>query len=262
MSVPAASSGSGVSSPPSTRSPPMPAVRLRIDVHVRRADALDDLAVEPRVARAAAGLGVAHVDVRDRGTGPGRLDRGLGDRGRRDGHALRLPRGVAGARHRAGDEDLPVHCSPLRRRCCAREATRLPDAASSRARERLESPAPRRPLRARHGLRQRGRHRLRLRAAAGPARRAGHDHLDDRPHRGARGRAARAAAPRCTRTSPTSPTPAQARALVAAAEAAHGPLDVLVNNAGLAQTGVEVEDAPFCRAAASERSGTTSSSTS
>ena len=31
--------------------------------------------------------------------------------------------------------------------------------------------------------------------------------------------------------------PGQARALVAAAEAAHGPLDVLVNNAGLAQTG-------------------------
>jgi 3-oxoacyl-[acyl-carrier protein] reductase len=39
--------------------------------------------------------------------------------------------------------------------------------------------------------------------------------------------------------------PAQARALVAAAEAANGPLDVLVNNAGLAQTGVEVEDAHF-----------------
>jgi 3-oxoacyl-[acyl-carrier protein] reductase len=37
----------------------------------------------------------------------------------------------------------------------------------------------------------------------------------------------------------------QARALVAAAEAAHGPLDVLVNNAGLAQTGVEFEDARF-----------------
>ncbi len=36
---------------------------------------------------------------------------------------------------------------------------------------------------------------------------------------------------------------AQARALVAAAEAAHGPLDVLVNNAGLAQTGIEIADA-------------------
>jgi 3-oxoacyl-[acyl-carrier protein] reductase len=39
--------------------------------------------------------------------------------------------------------------------------------------------------------------------------------------------------------------PGQARALVAAAEAAHGPLAVLVNNAGLAQTGVELEDAQF-----------------
>jgi 3-oxoacyl-[acyl-carrier protein] reductase len=39
--------------------------------------------------------------------------------------------------------------------------------------------------------------------------------------------------------------PAQARALIAAAEDANGPLDVLVNNAGLAQTGVEIEDAHF-----------------
>jgi 3-oxoacyl-[acyl-carrier protein] reductase len=39
--------------------------------------------------------------------------------------------------------------------------------------------------------------------------------------------------------------PGQARALVAAAEAAHGPLDIVVNNAGLAQTGVEIEDAHF-----------------
>ena len=37
----------------------------------------------------------------------------------------------------------------------------------------------------------------------------------------------------------------QALALVASAEAAHGPLDVLVNNAGLAQIGVEVGGAHF-----------------
>jgi 3-oxoacyl-[acyl-carrier protein] reductase len=37
----------------------------------------------------------------------------------------------------------------------------------------------------------------------------------------------------------------QARALVASAEAAHGPLSVLVNNAGLAQLGVEPEDGHF-----------------
>jgi 3-oxoacyl-[acyl-carrier protein] reductase len=39
--------------------------------------------------------------------------------------------------------------------------------------------------------------------------------------------------------------PRQARELVASAEAAHGPLDVLVNNAGLAQMGVELDDAHF-----------------
>jgi 3-oxoacyl-[acyl-carrier protein] reductase len=44
----------------------------------------------------------------------------------------------------------------------------------------------------------------------------------------------------------------QALGLVAAAEGAHGPLDVLVNNAGLAQIGVDVEDAHF--AALPERS--------
>jgi 3-oxoacyl-[acyl-carrier protein] reductase len=37
----------------------------------------------------------------------------------------------------------------------------------------------------------------------------------------------------------------QARALVASAEAAHGSVDALVNNAGLAQIGVQMEDAHF-----------------
>ena len=113
----------------------MPAVRLMIDVDVGRAHALDDLAVEAQVARAAAGLGVAHVDVRDRGARLGRLDRRVGDRGRRDRHALGLARRVTCAGHRAGDEDLPVHCSPLRVACCAREPIRPPDAASSAGRE-------------------------------------------------------------------------------------------------------------------------------
>ena len=39
--------------------------------------------------------------------------------------------------------------------------------------------------------------------------------------------------------------PREARALVASAEEAHGPLAVLVNNAGLAQIGVELKDAAF-----------------
>ena len=53
----------------------------------------------------------------------------------------------------------------------------------------------------------------------------------------------------------------QARALVAAAEAANGPLDVLVNNAGLAQNGVELDDAPFAELPGGRRSATISSST-
>ena len=48
-------------------------------VHVGRAHALHDLAVQARVARAAPGLGIAHVDMRDRGAGLGRLDRRIGD---------------------------------------------------------------------------------------------------------------------------------------------------------------------------------------
>ena len=48
---PPASGGSGASSPPSTRSPPMPAVRLITTSTSARADALDDLAVQRQVAR-------------------------------------------------------------------------------------------------------------------------------------------------------------------------------------------------------------------
>ena len=45
------------------------------DVDVGRADPLDHLAVQLGVARALAGLGVAHVDVDDRRAGLGGLDR-------------------------------------------------------------------------------------------------------------------------------------------------------------------------------------------
>ena len=72
----------------------------------------------------------------------------------------------------------------------------------------------------------------------------------------ARGRAARRRAPPCTRTWPTSPTETRRAALVAAAEAAHGPLDVLVNNAGLAQLGVEPEKRARSRSCRPRRSGT------
>ena len=51
-------------------------------VDVGGAHALDHLAVELDVARAAARRGIAHVDVDDRGAGAGRLDRRVGDLGR------------------------------------------------------------------------------------------------------------------------------------------------------------------------------------
>ena len=52
--------------------------RCQVEHHVDvgRAHALDDLAVQLGVARAAAGRRIAHVDVRDRGAGACRLDRG------------------------------------------------------------------------------------------------------------------------------------------------------------------------------------------
>ena len=56
-------------SPPSTRSPPMPAVRLMTTSMPAARIALDHLAVEREVARRLAGLRVAHVDVGDRRTG-------------------------------------------------------------------------------------------------------------------------------------------------------------------------------------------------
>jgi 3-oxoacyl-[acyl-carrier protein] reductase len=39
--------------------------------------------------------------------------------------------------------------------------------------------------------------------------------------------------------------PAEARAVAAAAREAHGPIDILVNAAGMVQTGVSLEDGPF-----------------
>jgi 3-oxoacyl-[acyl-carrier protein] reductase len=39
--------------------------------------------------------------------------------------------------------------------------------------------------------------------------------------------------------------PSQARAVAAAARGAHGPIDILVNAAGMVQTGVSVDSAPF-----------------
>ena len=62
---------------------------------------------------ALAGLGVADVDVHDRGAGLGGVDRRVGDLLGRDGHVRALAGGVARAGDRAGDEDVPVHRWPL-----------------------------------------------------------------------------------------------------------------------------------------------------
>ena len=53
--------------------------QVQHDVDAGGADALDHLAIELRIARALAGLGVAHMDVGDGGAGLGRFDRGVGD---------------------------------------------------------------------------------------------------------------------------------------------------------------------------------------
>src|SRR5882724_1718436 len=82
-----------------------------IDHHVgaAAADALDDFAVEGGIAAALAGLGIAHVDVGDRGAGLGRLDGGIGDLLGGHGNGRMLAHGVAGAGNRAADDDLGIH---------------------------------------------------------------------------------------------------------------------------------------------------------
>ncbi len=79
------------------------------DVGARRADALDDLPVQRRIAAALARLRVPDVNVRDRSPGLGRLDRGRGDLLRGHRHAIAPAGSVADAGDGAGDEDLPVH---------------------------------------------------------------------------------------------------------------------------------------------------------
>ena len=95
----------------------MPGRQVEDDVDVGRADPLDDLAVESRVATALAGLRVADVDVDDRRAGARGLDRRVGDLLGGDRHVLAAAGGVAGARDRAGDEDLPVHGTTSGARC-------------------------------------------------------------------------------------------------------------------------------------------------
>jgi hypothetical protein len=78
-------------------------------VHVRRTDALHDLAVERHVARALAGGWVAHVDVSDGGPGRSGLYRRVGDLPRGDRHQLAGVRRVAHTGDCTRDEDVGVH---------------------------------------------------------------------------------------------------------------------------------------------------------
>ena len=87
-----------------------------------------------------------------------------------------------------------------------------------------------------HRRGQRRRDRVRDRAAAGRARARGDDHVDHR----ARSTSARRSSARAA-SSPTSPSWEDAERLVAEA----GPFDVLVNNAGMVQTGVDAPDRLF-----------------
>ena len=100
--------------PPSTRSPPMPAVRLSTTSTSRGADPLDDLAVERGIARALAGLGVAHVDVRrpPRRPGPPRSPTSAICSGVTGTCPTAADR-VARAGDRAGDEHLVDHLTAL-----------------------------------------------------------------------------------------------------------------------------------------------------
>src|SRR5207244_330191 len=79
------------------------------DVGAARPDALDHLAIERPVRAGLGGLRVAHVDVNDRGTGLGGIDRGLRDLLR--GHRNRriLARRVRRPRDRAGNDDFALH---------------------------------------------------------------------------------------------------------------------------------------------------------
>ncbi len=91
---------------------PHPGGEVEHDIDVRSADALDHVSIERQLACRLAGDGVADVDVRDRGSGLGGLDRGGGDLLRRDRHPLAAARRVACAGDRARDEDLAVQDRP------------------------------------------------------------------------------------------------------------------------------------------------------
>jgi hypothetical protein len=96
----------------------------QVDDHVSAggADAVDHLGIELHVARALAGLRIAHVHVADGGAGLGGFDGGIGDLLRRHRNGGMLADRVAGAGDGAGHDDFGVHgmapLSQLLGRCC------------------------------------------------------------------------------------------------------------------------------------------------
>ena len=83
----------------------------QVDQHVAAgvANTLDDLAKMGRVGRTRAGLGVAHMDMGDRGASLARLDARLGDLFGRDRKIGMLVKIHVAAGHRASDDRLSGH---------------------------------------------------------------------------------------------------------------------------------------------------------
>jgi hypothetical protein len=81
------------------------------DIDAAVTDALHGFAVVLELAAGLAGLGVAHMKMRDGGARLGRLDRRLGDLFRRHRNGRVLADRVAGAGHGAADDDVLVHGS-------------------------------------------------------------------------------------------------------------------------------------------------------
>jgi hypothetical protein len=82
-----------------------------VDDHVaRHRDLRQELVEQGRILRRAAVLGIARVQVHDRGARLRRADRRLGDLGRRHRQVRRHARRVDRPRHRAGDDDLALGC--------------------------------------------------------------------------------------------------------------------------------------------------------
>ena len=95
----------------------------------RLLDPRQELHEHRRVRRRPAGLGVARVEVDDRGARLGRADRRLGDLGRRDRQMGRHGRRVDRAGHGTGDDHFLARCHPcLLLFCDVRTAGRLPAA--------------------------------------------------------------------------------------------------------------------------------------